>query len=119
MGVAYVEGDGPAATQRFGTRSVYTDAVGDLGLVDEKWGPSISHFQIRALRHPDDYPAPDDMRVAALLRDPLYASRTAKAIRDRFGWAAWSAYKSGSYLPHKGIDMQLVTGHPAASRWSD
>jgi hypothetical protein len=97
---------------------VYTDAVGDLSLVTVKWGPSISHFQIRSLRNPGQFSTPDSLRVASKLRDPLYATKTAKAIHDRVGWSAWSAYTSGLYLPHKGKDMDLRTGHPRAGDWN-
>ena len=42
-----------------------SDAVGDVSLVNDKWGPSIGLFQIRSLRHPEDYGAVDRLRVAS------------------------------------------------------
>ena len=107
LGVSYVESD-------FG----YADAVGDTTLVNDKWGPSIGLFQIRSLRHPKDYPAPDDLRVAAALRDVTYNVATAYAIVKKYGWKQWSTYNSGSYLKYAGKDYALKTGHPRAGMWN-
>jgi len=120
LGVAFIEGAGPIATRELGRRAAYLDAVGDLDRMDAKWGPSLTVWQIRTLRHPQDYPPPDDLRVAAdLWADKLnHATAVAAAIRKRFGWTAWSAYKSGSYGPHAGLDFELVTGWPDADQWN-
>lgn len=103
----------------WGVPAVFYDAVGDLTLMDDKWGPSISHFQIRSLRNPDQWGALDRMRVAELLRDPTYASKAAYAIsKQGTDFTPWSAFKSGNYLPHVGKDYQLVWGHPDRAKWS-
>lgn len=122
--MAFVEGDGPGATRAKGYPAVYLDAVGDLDKVglDAKgriWGPSCSHFQIRCLHNFQDYPEPDRSRVASEIHDdPVEATRVAVALMRRFGWGLWSAWKSGSYLAHKGRDFTLVTGHPRAAQWN-
>lgn len=126
MGVAWVEGDGNAATKAYGFPAVYADAVGDLDKVDAKWGPSISHFQIRALRQPTMWGPLDVWRVASKLTDPSDPLRAAKYATDAAfaiskggtDFTPWSAFKSGSYLQHKGRDFLLVTGHPRAGEWS-
>lgn len=99
--------------------SGYSDAVGDVSLVNDKWGPSIGLFQIRSLRHPEGYSAVDRLRVADKLRDPLYNAKAAYAIsRQGTTWAPWSVYNSGSYLKYKGRDFTPKTGHPNAAQWS-
>jgi len=120
LGVAFIEGAGPQATKALGRRAAYLDAVGDLGIVSDKWGPSLTVWQIRTLRHPADYPFPDSLRVAAdLWADKLdHAAHVAFELRKRYGWGIWSAYKSGSYLPHAGLDFELVTGWPDADKWN-
>lgn len=120
LGVAFIEGAGPIATSKLGKRAAYLDAVGDLDRMDAKWGPSLTVWQIRTLRHPTSYPHPDSLRVAAdLWADKLdHATHVAAEIRKRFGWAAWSAYKSGSYKPHAGLDFELITGWRDADRWN-
>lgn len=132
--MVWIEGDGPGATKaNAGRPSVYFDAVGDLDLLDKpldpknpagpkvssKYGPSISHFQIRALRDPSAWGVKDRVRIAEQLRDPAFASHAAYVISDGgTDFTPWSAFKSGSYLPHVGKDYQLVTGHPRAGEWS-
>lgn len=96
----------------------YTDAVGDATLVSEKWGPSVGLFQIRSLRHPDQYPRPDNMRYADKLRDVTYNASTAYAIFQKYGWKQWSTYNSGSYKKYAGKDFALKAGHPRAGSWN-
>jgi len=107
LGVSYVESD-------FG----FWDAVGDIALVNDKWGPSIGGFQIRSLRHPEDYGAPDNLRTARLLREIDYNARVAFAIFKKYGWKQWSTFNSGSYLKYAGKDYALKTGHPRAGSWN-
>ena len=133
LGVCWIEGDGPSASRDMGFPAVYYDAVGDLDLLDlpldpkkpdgpkvsSKYGPSISHFQIRALRDPNGWGELDKVRIAELLRDPEYASHAAFVLsRGGADFTPWSAFKSGSYLPHVGKDYTLVAGHPCAGDWS-
>jgi hypothetical protein len=119
LGVSFVECDGPAASRAIGRRAGYGDAVGDLTLVNDKWGPSLSLFQIRTLRHPEQYPFPDTLRVAQDVRHPGKNAAAAFAISKRgTDWTPWSAYKSGSYLEYVGKDFEIVSGHPRANLWN-
>lgn len=96
----------------------YSDAVGDLALVNEKWGPSIGLFQIRSLRHPEAYGKPDSLRIAEKLRSPSYNAATAFALVAKFGWKQWSVYNSGSYKKYAGQDYEIITGHERAALWN-
>jgi hypothetical protein len=124
LGICWVEGDGNAATELYDYRAVFYDAVGDLKYLEDpvvaaKYGPSISHFQIRALRDPNAWGPLDKVRIADKLRDPAYASYAAWVIsKGGTDFTPWSAFKSGSYLAHKGKDYTLVPGHPLAGEWS-
>jgi hypothetical protein len=118
LGVMYIEGDGPGATKANGFRAVYSDAVGDLSLISEKYGPSIGPFQRRSLREPLKWAVYDRYCFAWALLDPFYNAVAAKALLEARGWEMWSAYKSGSYKEHVGKDFVLVTGHPRANEWS-
>jgi hypothetical protein len=80
--------------------------IGDQGVVDHKWGPSIGLFQIRSLKHPGQFSRPDTLRVAAKLKDPVYNATTAKAIKDAHNWKQWSTFVNGAY-------KQFMAGGPA------
>jgi len=97
----------------------YVDAVGDLALIDAKWGPSVGLFQIRSLRDPDAWGPLDHVRRASELRDPLYNAKAAHVIsREGTDWSPWSVFKSGTYLPYVGVDFPLRTGHIRAHLWN-
>lgn len=119
----WIEGDGPGATKAKGFPAVYYDAVGDLKYLEDpavaaKYGPSISHFQIRALHNPDAWGPLDKVRIAEKLRDPVFASHAAFVIsKNGTDFTPWSAFKNGTYLPHVGKDFTLVTGHRYAGLW--
>lgn len=119
LGVTFVENRGKGAD---GVWRNYWDAVGDLALVDEKWGPSIGVFQIRSLRDPTLGNAADRLRVAEKLRDPLYNTQAARVIVGPDGeWLHyWSPFKNNTtaYLDHIGVDYELVAGHPNADKWN-
>lgn len=70
------------------------DAVGDIELQDDKWGPSYGGFQIRSLKA--DLGTGSYRDASKLLR-PRFNVRAAKAIKASLGWNAWSVYKSGAY----------------------
>lgn len=115
------EGDAllTAAAVGYAESEGFTDAVGDIDLVSDKWGPSIGWFQIRSLRHPLDYPFPDTLRDASALRDAFVNARTAFEIWKKDGnFLKWSAFKSGAYKEHLGADYELRTGHPRAGEWN-
>jgi hypothetical protein len=97
----------------------YWDAVGDTTIISDKWGPSIGPAQIRALRHPNQYPFPDTLRVASLLVDPEYNAMAAWEIsREGTYFYPWSAFKSGDFVPYVGEDFELHSGHVRAHLWN-
>ncbi len=113
-----MEANGPACTDRFKVRSAYADAVGDMSLVDEKYGPSIGLTQARALRNPRIWGTADRWRVARLLRDPWYNAVAAWWIsKSGTDFTPWTMFRNGLWLPHKGLDYQIQTGHPDAAHW--
>lgn len=124
LGITYMEADGPAATTRYGYRAAYGDAVGDLvqladPLIAAKYGPSIGLCQGRSLRDPRIWGAADRWRIARLLRDPWFNAVAAWWIsKGGTDFTPWTLYRSGGYLPHKGMDYVIVTGHPKADQWS-
>lgn len=90
-----------------------------MSLISDKWGPSIGWFQIRSLRHPEDYPHPDTLRIAEKLRDALYNAKAAYAISNKgTDWSKWSVYRSGVYLEFVGRDYATRTGHSRADQWN-
>lgn len=114
-----MEADGPACTSRFEVRSAYVDAVGDLTLIDDIYGPSIGLCQVRALRDPRAWGTTDRWRVARLLRDPWYNAVAAYWISGRgTNFTPWTLFRNGGYLPHKGLDYEIRTGHPRAGEWN-
>lgn len=119
LGVTYAEADGPKATALFGVRSAYSDAVGDIGLISDKWGPSIGLFQVRSLRDPNAWGIEDRVRIAEKLRDPQFNAGAAWIIsKHGTDWSKWSTFVHGTYLPYKGLDFEVRTGHPQAEKWS-
>ncbi|MGH6690836.1 MAG: hypothetical protein ACREF4_09185 [Gammaproteobacteria bacterium] len=97
----------------------FADAVGDVDLVDDKWGPSIGAAQIRALRDPNGWGRTDVWRVADKLRDPDFNAQAAYAVVE--GGAKldlWSAHKHGTFRPYVGLDFELHFGHRRAHLWN-
>ncbi len=88
-------------------------------VVNTKWGPSISWFQIRALDDPELWPFPDSLRIAEKLRDPGYAAKVAYEIWKKDGnFLKWSVFKSGHYEQFLDKVYELRTGHPRAGDWN-
>lgn len=103
------------------TLAHYYDAVGDIALIDDKWGPSVGCGQVRSLREPLKYPYPDTLRVAAMLRDPNYNATACLAICEGgTKLYKWTPYRlqSRAYLDHIGMDFELIGGHPQAHLWN-
>ncbi|MEV0371795.1 peptidoglycan-binding protein [Streptomyces sp. NPDC050636] len=90
-------------------------AVGDEALADNKWGPSFGLFQIRSLRHPEQFTPPDTLRIAGKLKDPLYNAKTAKAIKAAHGWNQWSTFTNGAYRRHMDGGSARFEPFPGAS----
>jgi hypothetical protein len=114
-----MEADGISCTDRFKVRSAYADAVGDLTLIDEKYGPSIGLTQTRALRNPRIWGTADRWRIASLLLNPQYNAVAAYWIsKQGADFTPWTMFRNDKYLPHKGLDFEIKTGHPRAGEWS-
>lgn len=97
---------------------LFYDAVGDVTLISEKWGPSIGLFQIRSLRHPASFGGVDLWRYAWPLRNPLYNAQAAYAItKQGTDFTAWSVFTSKSYEQYLGKDPFIKSGHTAAASW--
>ena len=95
-----------------------SNAVGDVGLQDSKWGPSIGLFQIRSLKHWQQYN--DPYRDASRLPNPNYNVKAAWAKSSHGqSFKAWSTYTGGSFLKHlseaDSMAKQAGVGGPAAS----
>jgi len=125
LGISYMEADGPACTRDHdGVRSAYSDAVGDLVQLEDpeiakKWGPSIGLSQVRSLRNPRIWGHPDRWRIASLLRDPWFNAVAAYWISfSGTNFFAWTMFQNGMYLPHKGLDYEIKTGHSRAGEWN-
>lgn len=85
------------------------DAVGDVSLADDKWGPSIGLWQIRSLRAQT---GTGQSRDANRLPDPAFNARSMWEISGGGqSWGPWSVYTSGAYRQH--LD---VAG--SAARWA-
>lgn len=70
------------------------DAIGDIDLQTDVWGPSYGGFQIRSLKADT---GTGSIRDAERLLTPRFNVKAAKAIKKSLGWNAWSCYKSGQY----------------------
>lgn len=82
------------------------DAVGDTGLVNDKWGPSIGLWQIRSLHAETHTGKPRD---ASRLREPDFnAASMATISNGGTYWQPWSVYKHGTYEQHMLMATQAV-----------
>jgi hypothetical protein len=71
------------------------DAVGDEGLVDSKWGPSVGLWQIRSVKAET---GKGTSRDVTRLRDPAFNARSMVEISGRgANWRPWSVYLHGTY----------------------
>jgi len=114
-----MEADGIACTDRYGVRSAYADAVGDMALIDDKWGPSIGLTQTRSLRDPHAWGVADRWRIAELLLVPAFNAQAAWWIsKQGTDFTPWTMFRNGMWLPHKGLDYEVKTGHPRAHLWN-
>ena len=74
-----------------------TKALGDKGLTNKTYGPSMGVFQIRSLKDPKKHPG-GQWRDAKRLFDPSFNVKAAWNISNEGqNWKAWSAYKNGSF----------------------
>lgn len=75
-----------------------TDAVGDRGLTDETWGPSVGLLQIRSLNRDFGTGGERDERAN---HDPAHNARAGWSISGRgASFRPWSVFQSGAYRRH-------------------
>lgn len=89
--------------------------LGDLGLQDATWGPSVGLWQIRSLKAQQ---GTGGTRDASRLTDPQFNARSmfAESNGGR-NWRPWSTYNDGKYLEHIAAVRKAVgtgTGGPAS-----
>jgi len=103
-GLARAAGFDPAAaslmTAISGAESGFNpDALGDIGLENATWGPSVGLWQIRSLKAQAGTGQPRD---ATRLTQPDFNARAAYSIYRGQGLSAWSTYTSGAYRRYLG-----------------
>jgi hypothetical protein len=100
----------------------YYDAVGDVTLINDEWGPSLTQFQIRTLRDPTSGNEADTWRDAPALHEggPVHAAKAARVIVGLNGEHRdyWTMWRNGKFLEHKGEDFELHAGHVRAHLWN-
>jgi murein DD-endopeptidase MepM/ murein hydrolase activator NlpD len=73
-------------------------AIGDEGIQNKTYGPSIGPFQIRSLKDPKKYGESGQWRDPKRLFDPSFNIKAAWNISNQGkNWKAWSAYSNGSF----------------------
>ncbi len=71
-------------------------AIGDVALVDGKWGPSVGLWQVRSLHTERGQQTTRDQDA---LGDPSFNARSMVTISSTgTNWQPWSIYKGGQYL---------------------
>ena len=76
-----------------------SNAVGDVSLQNDKWGPSIGLFQIRSLKKWEKYN--DPYRDAKRLPNPDFNAAAAwRKSNQGSNWKPWSAYTNTAFLKH-------------------
>lgn len=92
-----------------------TAAIGDQGLQDDKWGPSVGLWQIRSLKAQQ---GTGGERDASRLTDPQFNARSMFSISNGGrNFAPWSTYSNNAYLTHIPAVRAAVgdgTGAPAS-----
>lgn len=76
-------------------------AVGDIGLQDAKWGPSIGLWQIRSLK---EQKGTGRERDELKLYDPTFNAQSAwKISGGGRNWQRWSTFTNGDYKQYLGV----------------
>lgn len=80
-----------------------TDAVGDVGIQDSKWGPSVGLWQIRSLKA--EY-GTGGTRDASRLTDPAFNAASMATVSGLgANFKPWTVYTSGAYKKYLGTDL--------------
>lgn len=89
-----------------------TDAVGDVGLQDDKWGPSIGLWQIRSLKAES---GTGRTRDATRLKDPAFNARSMYQVSGGgVNWKPWTIYNTGAYRQYLDGARQSTAEAPGA-----
>jgi hypothetical protein len=90
-----------------------TDAEGDIGLQDGKWGPSIGLWQIRSLKA--EYGKGQSVRDGARLKDPQFNAFAMATISNHGkNFNPWTTFTSGKYKSQAEQDQRRGPGHRRA-----
>lgn len=95
-----------------------TDAVGDVGLQNQTWGPSVGLFQVRSLNAETGRGTSRDR--AALLSSPAKQARAAYEIsnggRNFTPWSTWTSGAAARNLPgvYSALGMHAGQAPPAS-----
>ncbi|KAA5830569.1 transglycosylase SLT domain-containing protein [Saccharopolyspora hirsuta] len=73
------------------------DAIGDVSLQTEAFGPSVGLWQIRSVNPGHGNAFDRAHRDASANADPATNARNAYAIYREHGWGQWSTYTEGQY----------------------
>ncbi|HEY3506132.1 MAG TPA: D-alanyl-D-alanine carboxypeptidase family protein [Actinocatenispora sp.] len=71
--------------------------LGDTGLTNGTWGPSVGLWQIRSLNADRGSGGQRDERAN---RQPATNAKHAYQIAHSSGWRAWTTYQTGAYRPY-------------------
>lgn len=74
-----------------------SDAVGDVNLQNEVYGPSVGLWQIRSVNPGHGNRFDQQHHNEAANYDPATNARNAHAIFERRGWRPWSTHTGGQY----------------------
>jgi hypothetical protein len=88
-----------------------TDAMGDKGLEDATWGPSVGVWQIRSLKAQTGTGQPRDV---TRLTDPTFnAASMASISGGGKDFNAWTTFKNGAYKNYYKTDAASALGTAA------
>ena len=105
-----------------GESSYNPNAIGDVNLQSEKWGPSVGLFQIRTLNNPQDYSGVDAKRDINTLAGESNIQNNANVAfelsKGGTNFSPWTVFKNKSYLNHldssKSAVQSMCSGGPMA-----
>jgi hypothetical protein len=98
-----------------GESSYYLDAVGDVSLVDQTWGPSLGSGQIRTKKAAKAGTA----RHVDFLRRPINQVEAMWELSaEGTNWRPWSVFTSGAFEQYLGLNPRMLTNYPTADRWT-
>src|SRR5689334_2109080 len=88
------------------------NAVGDTGLADATWGPSIGLWQVRSLNAQAGTGGPRD---ATRLKDPAFNAYAARQVYTEQGFGAWSTFTNGRFRNYLGASSSSTSSSTSSS----